>query len=68
MPKMDRTAFSAYKKENEPSDTTYWRTKTIRERLEAANYLISVAYSFDINNPPRLDKTIFSVVKNGESI
>lgn len=30
------------------------------ERLRQAYYLISVAYGFDINNPPKLDRTIFS--------
>jgi len=37
--------------------------KTIEERLEIAYYLASIAYNFDINNPPRMDKTIFSAEK-----
>jgi len=39
----------------------YWQTKTIRERLEAANYLIKVAYR--ITEFPPMGKTIFSTRK-----
>jgi hypothetical protein len=39
----------------------YWQTKTIRERLEAANYLIKVAYR--ITEFPPMDKTICSTRK-----
>ncbi|GAA4042922.1 hypothetical protein GCM10022409_31080 [Hymenobacter glaciei] len=30
------------------------------ERLRAAQYLNSVAFNFDLDNPPRLDRTAFS--------
>ena len=58
--RLDRTAFhmgthaeaEAYHRENQP--------ETIVERLRAAMYLNSVAYNFDLNNPPRLDRTAFS--------
>lgn len=60
---MDKTAFSMFKKENEPTDFEYWQSKTIAERLRAAAYLNSIAYNYDINNPPRMDKTIFSIEK-----
>ncbi len=59
--KMDKTVFDMYKKEEEPTDYKYWQTKTVRERLEAAAYLNSIAYNYDINNPPRMDKTVFSI-------
>lgn len=61
--KMDKTVFSAYKKEEEPNDFYYWQSKTIAERLRAAAYLNSVAYRYDINNPPKVDKTVFSIEK-----
>ncbi len=61
--KMDKTVFSVYKKEEEPNDFLFWQGKSISERLRAAAYLNSVAYNYDINNPPRMDKTVFSIVK-----
>lgn len=52
-----------YKKEEEPNDFSYWKSKTVAERLRAAAYLNSIAYGYDINNPPRMDKTVFSIEK-----
>ncbi len=37
----------------------YWQTQSLEERLRAANYLNSVAYNFDINDPPKMDRTYF---------
>ena len=58
--RLDRTAFhagthaevEAYHRQHQPA--------TMAERLRAAHYLNSVAYNFDLNNPPRLDRTAFS--------
>ena len=61
--KIDKTAFSAFKKSKEPNDFMYWKEKTIRERLEAAAYLISIAYGHDVNHPPKVDRTKFEMVK-----
>lgn len=61
--KMDKTAFSMYSKAEEPNDFAYWQSKSIVERLKAAAYLNSVAYNYDVNNPPRMDRTVFSIVK-----
>lgn len=36
---------------------------TLEERLEIVLYLTSIAYNFDPNNPPRMDKTVFSAGK-----
>jgi hypothetical protein len=62
--KLDRTAFRATNHENKGNDFSYWKSKTDAERLAAAFYLNSVAYNFDINNPPRMDKTVFSMRKH----
>lgn len=64
--KMDKSKFSAFNKKNEPNDLEFWKTKTIKERIDAACYLISVAYNFDVNNPPKVDRTIFSMGKLDE--
>ncbi len=61
---LDRSAFSmGSNKVSEPA-INYWKTKTHEERLSAAFYLNSVAFNFDISNPPRLDRTVFSMRKN----
>lgn len=61
--KMDRTVFDMFKKDEEPNDFKYWQTKTVKERLLASAYLNSVAYNYDINNPPKVDRTVFSIEK-----
>lgn len=61
--RLDRTAYKMGKMEDMPKDSQFWQTKTAAERLKAAWYLISVAYNFDINNPPRLDRTVFDMGK-----
>ena len=58
--RLDRTAFhagthaqaEAYHRQQEPA--------TLVERLRVAMYLNSVAFNFDVNSPPRLDRTAFS--------
>ena len=61
--RLDRNYFWAGKAEDQPSDALYYKTLTPEERLKIAFYLNSVAYNFDINNPPRMDKTVFSIEK-----
>ena len=61
-PRLDRTAFRAGSFAD--ADDHYrhdWRHATPAERLRAARYLISVAFRFELNNPPRLDRSAFSV-------
>jgi hypothetical protein len=58
--RLDRTAFYAgthaetvaYHRQNQP--------ETLTERLRVAMYLNSTAFDFDLNNPPRLNRTAFS--------
>ncbi len=62
--KLDRTAFHAgthAKAEKYYSDV---QPKTGKERLEAANYLNSIAFQYDLENPPKMDKTAFSMRKH----
>lgn len=63
-PKLDRTAFRMGKHEELSNDFKYWQSKSLAERLRAAHYLNSVAFQFDIENPPRLERTIFSMRKH----
>lgn len=61
--KLDRTAFKIQTFEEAADTSEYWKNKTYAERLEAADYLNSVAFNYDINNPPRLDRSFFSMRK-----
>lgn len=55
--KLDRTAFKAQTLQEAANHTDYYKNITWQERLQVAAYLNSVAYNFDFNNPPRMDKT-----------
>ena len=57
--RLDRTAFSAQTVEEASNKYGYWKQQSYAERLRASFYLNSVAYNFDINNPPRIDRTAF---------
>lgn len=59
--KLDRTAFKYQTKKEAAHHLDYWKSQTYKRRLQAANYLNSVAYNFDINNPPKMDKTYFKI-------
>jgi hypothetical protein len=60
--KFDRTAFKIKTFAEADADNVDL-SLSLRERLQQAYYLISKAYGFDLNNPPRMDKTIFSYRK-----
>ncbi|MEO5650322.1 MAG: hypothetical protein ABIR03_10430 [Ginsengibacter sp.] len=59
--KLDRTAFKMYHTKDNPNNYRYWKSKSLEERLQAANYLNSVAYNFPVNDPPQLDRTYFKI-------
>ncbi len=63
-PRLDRTKFKIQSFQEADDQLSYWLSKSVEERLEAAYYLISVAWGFDFNNPPRLDRTKFSMRKH----
>ena len=58
--KFDRTAFKGQTLREAANHAEYYKKLTWQERLKIAEYLNSIAYNFDINNPPRMDKTKFS--------
>ena len=62
--KLDRTAFYAGSHQETEKYYAKNQPKTSKERLLAANYLNSIAFQFDINNPPKLDRTDFSMRKH----
>ena len=60
----DRAAFEMRSSETHKPAIEYSKDMSPEERLAAAFYLNSVAYNFDINNPPAMDKTVFSMRKH----
>ncbi|WP_149241083.1 hypothetical protein [Dyadobacter sp. 32] len=62
--KLDRTAFHAGSHEETEIYYAKNQPKTSRSRLMAANYLNSIAFQFDLNNPPKMDKNAFSMRKH----
>lgn len=58
--RFDKTAFKAMTFEEADMANIYGIDTSYGERLRQAWYLISIAYGFDIENPPKLDRTVFS--------
>lgn len=59
--RLDKTAFKMHHTKDAINNFFYWKSKTLEERLKAANYLNSVAYNFPLNEPPKLDKNYFKM-------
>jgi len=59
--RLDRTAFKAQTAGQASNHAAYYKTLTWQERLRIANYLNSIAYNYPENEPPRMDKTVFSI-------
>lgn len=57
--RLDRTAFHAGTHEETGKYHARKQPETLVERLQAAAYLNSVAFNYDLNNPPRLDRAAF---------
>ena len=58
--KLDRTTFKAQTATEASNHKAYYASLTWQERIKIAAYLNSVAFDYDFNNPPRMDKTICS--------
>jgi hypothetical protein len=58
--KLDKTAFKAHTRKEAANHAGVYKNLSWQERLKIAAYLNSIAYDFDLNNPPRLDRTRFS--------
>lgn len=64
--RLNRTAFKAHTAEDaSASHAHYYKKLTWQERCRIANYLNSIAYNYPENEPPRVDKTKFSVRARG---
>jgi hypothetical protein len=58
--RLDRSAFKAQSIKEAAVHSTHYKKLTWQERLRIADYLNSVAFDYDINCPPRMDRTKFS--------
>jgi hypothetical protein len=59
--KLDRTGFKAQAAAESANYKGYYQQFTWQERLQGTNYLNSVAYNYPENDPPKMDKTAFSI-------
>jgi len=62
--RMDKTAFSIHTFEEADNAMRDYSNHTFRERLHIYWHLTSIAYKFDLNNPPKMDKTFFGMRKH----
>jgi hypothetical protein len=60
--RLDRTAFSVAKLTDPSDEIDYWLSKTVDERLEAAEYLRQSIYGYDPADA-RLQR-VFEIVRN----
>lgn len=58
--RLDRTAFHASTHKETAKHHALNQPETIIERLQAVAYLNSVAFNYDLTNPPKLDRTAFA--------
>lgn len=63
--RLDKSAFRIQSFEVASNNKEYWLSKRPSERWHAAWYLICSAYNIDPENPPRVDRNVFSMRKNG---
>ncbi len=64
--KLDRTAFKMGTHQESGNNIAYWKSKSITERLRSSFYLNSVAYNFDVNYAPKIDRNAFKMRKQDE--
>ena len=58
----DRTAIEMETETQESGNkAAYYKILTWQDRLRIANYLNSIEYNYAKNNPPRMDKSVFSM-------
>jgi hypothetical protein len=61
MYKLDRSVFKKQSFEEAANHGYTHRNLSVIDRLKISYYLNANAYNFDINNPPKMDKTVFKI-------
>ena len=64
MPKMDRTFGNSGNIFEQKKDVSHYVGISREEIGEIFSYLNSVSFNYPIDNPPKMDKTVFSMRKN----
>jgi hypothetical protein len=64
--RLDKTAFQAMTVQEADDYMRDYRKWNWKERLKISFYLTSLAYGFDINHPPKMDKTVFISLKHSD--
>jgi len=62
--RFDKSFFKAQSFEEADKQKNYWLQKDAKERIGAAWQLISGIYGFSIDDPPRIDKSVFRMRKH----
>ena len=62
--RMDKTAFKVKTFEEADDVMRDYSSYSMQERLRIYWYLTSIAYMFDLDYPPRMDKTVFRTKKS----
>lgn len=62
--RMDKTAFKVQTFEEADDAMRDYSGYSMQERLRIYWYLTSIAFKFDLDNPPRMDKTVFRIKKH----
>lgn len=62
--RLDRTAFHLGNHREIERYHISCQAESIIDRLRAASYLNSVAFNYDLNSPPQLDRTAFTTRKH----
>lgn len=61
--RLDKTIFQAMTVQEADDYMRDYRAYDWRERLKISYYLTSLAYGFDVDDPPKMDKTSFIALK-----
>ena len=62
--RLDRTAYTEMTFKEADVAICDYSKNTWQERLLIANHLTAIAYNYPINNPPRMDKTVFEIIQH----
>ena len=64
MYKLDKTITTSGSFQESEKAKRFNKNETLSERLKQAWYLTCMAYGIDYNNPPKMEKKLFSVRKH----
>ena len=59
--KMDRTAFKPQTIKDAANHSDYYKKMSWQQRLSVTTFLNSIAFHYDLNNPPKMNRNLFSV-------